>query len=104
MDITEIINQFKEGVKTSEFWFGLLAAVWVVLKTSIDPAKTWSQNFAVVAPLIGAAAYAFCRSWLKRRRTGVLDTAVGTAGPDLPPVDDVLADEDMEDTAVPPAE
>lgn len=80
MDIGGIVEQFKKGIQTSEFWLGLAAAVWVVLKTSIDPSKTWSENFAVVAPLAGAAVYAFCRSWLKRKRAEALTATAPKAG------------------------
>lgn len=99
-----VIDQFKKGIHTSEFWLTILAAVWLVVKTSVDPSKSWSQNVTTMAPLLGAAVYAALRTWLKRKRAGTLDVAMerGLVMPEIPPVDaTATGDDDAQDTAAP---
>lgn len=67
VNMNNIVDQFKQGYKTSEFWISLLskAAVVVgVLGFDLDTAEIAT----LVSVTLGSDAYGGWRTWLKRKR------------------------------------
>lgn len=99
MSFDDILDQFKKGIHSSEFWFLVVGAVYLAVKNAWDPSKSITQNILVAAPLAGAAIYATCRTWLKTKRAAVINPGDYQPTPALPPVDVSLEGEDAEDSA-----
>lgn len=67
VNMNNIVDQFKKGYKTSEFWISMLskAAVIVgVLGFDLDTAEIAT----LVSVTLGSDAYGGWRTWLKRKR------------------------------------
>lgn len=73
-----LLDQFKKGIRTSEFWLMVVAAAYNAVMTGIDPSRPFSQQIPGLAMLAGAAVYGAVRTWLKVRRvTALAVTAQG---------------------------
>lgn len=69
----DILSAFKEGIKTSEFWLAFLVAAFTAAQQAWRPDLPWQAQVSTVGMAVVAAAYAFSRTWLKRKRLDALE-------------------------------
>lgn len=75
VQMDNLVDQFKKGYKTSEFWISLLSKVAVVVGVLGFDLET-AEIATLVSVTLGSDAYGGWRTWLKRKR---IDGAVTSA-------------------------
>ena len=73
--LVDVINQFKKGYRTTEFWLSAFAVIVnaLVLTGTINPDGQWQGIAGSIASALIAAGYTVTRRQLKTDRLGVIN-------------------------------
>lgn len=66
--LNDLFDQFKKGVRTSEFWLVGFALFYNAAVGVFDPSRPIKEQIPGMLMAGGAALYAAVRTWLKRQR------------------------------------
>ena len=74
--IDVVLDAFKKGYATSEFWLVLVASVYNAVVLAWDPTKGWKDQISGAVIAGAVAIYTLARSGLKMRRATALTAVI----------------------------